>query len=290
VVLETAVKILTNPIFVRMVAALLSAATAFVVGVVGIRMLRRGIVEDAEVSEISGSEATLPLQTSVIIQQLKQQKFALQSEQQADRRRTKTSEQITAAIIAHLPCGVVFVAPNGLVKQANAAARRILGFASPLGMSVGELFRNARVVCESGADMTVAEVFQNALSKRAKPDQFESPYVTPIGDERTLRFTLIPVSAASSEMVGIAVVINDESEVADLNRAKLLDAETSAEMALELRSSLSSIREWVEQMKATNDPQRARNLAADVWADADRLEKLVGGFLAGSDRARAAGA
>jgi PAS domain-containing protein len=290
VVLETAVKILTNPIFVRMVAALLSAATAFVVGVVGIRMLRRGIIEDGDLSEVSGSEATLPLQTSVIIQQLKQQKFALQSEQQADRRRTKTSEQITAAIIAHLPCGVLFVAPNGLVKQANAAARRILGFASPLGMSVGELFRNARVVCESGADMTVAEVFQNALSKRAKPDQFESPYVTPIGDERTLRFTLIPVSAASSEMLGIAVVINDESEVADLNRAKLLHAETSAEMALELRSSLSSIREWVERMKATNDPQRARDLAADIWADADRLEKLVGGFLAGSDRARAAGA
>jgi PAS domain-containing protein len=290
VVLETAVKILTNPIFVRMVAALLSAATAFVVGVVGIRMLRRGIVEDAEFSEISGSEATLPLQTSVIIQQLKQQKFALQSEQQADRRRTKTSEQITAAIIAHLPCGVLFVAPNGLVKQANAAARRILGFASPLGMSVGEVFRNARVVCESGADMTVAEVFQNALSKRAKPDQFESPYVTPIGDERTLRFTLIPVSAGSGEMLGVAVVIKDESEVADLNRAKVLHAETSAEMALELRSSLSSIREWVERMKATNDPQRARDLAADIWADADRLEKLVGGFLAGSDRARAAGA
>jgi PAS domain-containing protein len=253
-------------------------------------MLRRGIIEDGDLSEVSGSEATLPLQTSVIIQQLKQQKFALQSEQQADRRRTKTSEQITAAIIAHLPCGVLFVAPNGLVKQANAAARRILGFASPLGMSVGELFRNARVVCESGADMTVAEVFQNALSKRAKPDQFESPYVTPIGDERTLRFTLIPVSAASSEMLGIAVVINDESEVADLNRAKLLHAETSAEMALELRSSLSSIREWVERMKATNDPQRARDLATDIWADADRLEKLVGGFLAGSDRARAAGA
>jgi PAS domain-containing protein len=284
------VKILTNPIFVRMVAALLSAVTAFVVGVVGIRMLRRGIVEDTDLLENSGSEATLPLQTSVIIQQLKQQKFALQSEQQADRRRTKTSEQITAAIIAHLPCGVLFVAPNGLVKQANAAARRILGFASPLGMSVGELVRNARVVCESGADMTVAEVFQSALSKKAQPDQFESPYVTPNGEERTLRFTLIPLSAASSEMLGVAAVINDESEVADLNRAKILHAETSAEMALELRSSLSSIREWAERMKATNDPQRARDLAADIWADADRLERLVGGFLAGSNRARAAGA
>jgi PAS domain S-box-containing protein len=282
------VKILTNPIFVRMVAGLLSAVTAFVVGVVGIRMLRRGIVEDADLAEVSGSEATLPLQTSVIIQQLKQQKFALQNEQQADRRRTKTSEQITAAIIANLPCGILFVAPNGLVKQANAAARRILGFASPLGMSVGELLRNARVVRESEADVTVTEVFQSALSKKSQPDQFESSYVTPNGEERTLRVTLIPVSAPSSEMLGIAVVINDQSEVADLNRAKILHAETSAEMALELRSSLSSIREWVERMKATNDPQRTRDLAADIWADADRLERLVGGFLAGSDRSRAA--
>ena len=281
-------KILANPIFVRILAAFLSAVTAFVVGVVGIRMLRRGMVEDAELPENSGSEDTLPLHTSVIIQQLKQQKFTLQSEQQAERRRTKTSEQITAAMIANLPCGVLFVAPNGLVRQANAAARQILGFASPLGMSVNELFRNARTLSESGQEIVLAEAFENVLSGRVRGNQFSSSHLTPQREQRALKLTLIPVNTPANEVLGVAAVISDESAMADLQREGVLRAEISAEMALELRTSLASIREWVERMRATAEPQRARDLAADISAEADRLERLVGKFLAGSDRARAA--
>jgi nitrogen-specific signal transduction histidine kinase len=288
VVLEVAVKILANPIFIRILAAFLSAVTAFVVGVVGIRMLRRGMVEDAELPENSGSEDTLPLHTSAIIQQLKQQKFTIQSEQQAERRRTKTSEQITAAMIANLPCGVLFVAPNGLVRQANAAARQILGFASPLGMSVNELFRDARTLSESGQEIVLAEAFENVLSGRVRGNQFSSSHLTPQREQRALKLTLIPVNTPANEVLGVAAVISDESAMADLQREGVLRAEISAEMALELRTSLASIREWVERMRATAEPQRARDLAADISAEADRLERLVGKFLAGSDRARAA--
>jgi nitrogen-specific signal transduction histidine kinase len=288
VVLEVAVKILANPIFIRILAAFLSAVTAFVVGVVGIRMLRRGMVEDAELPENSGSEDTLPLHTSAIIQQLKQQKFTIQSEQQAERRRTKTSEQITAAMIANLPCGVLFVAPNGLVRQANAAARQILGFASPLGMSMNELFRDARTLSESGQEIVLAEAFENVLSGRVRGNQFSSSHLTPQREQRALKLTLIPVNTPANEVLGVAAVISDESAMADLQREGVLRAEISAEMALELRTSLASIRECVERMRATGEPQRARDLAADISAEADRLERLVGKFLAGSDRARGA--
>ena len=85
-----------------------------------------------------------------MIQNLKQQKFELQNEHAIQKRRAKTSEHITAAVIANLPCGVLFIGPNGLVKQANAAARQLLGFASPLGMSPDELFRKTTAVPESG--------------------------------------------------------------------------------------------------------------------------------------------
>ena len=67
-----------------------------------------------------------------MIQQLKQQKHELQTERQAERRRAKTSENISAAVLSNLSSGVMFFTPDGLVRQANAAARRILGFASPV--------------------------------------------------------------------------------------------------------------------------------------------------------------
>ncbi len=41
-------------------------------------------------------------------------------------------------------------------------------------------------------------------------------------------------------------------------------------------------------MSVTADPMRTRSLAADLSAEAERLNKLVGGFLAGRDKARAA--
>ncbi len=154
-------KLLTSPVFVRMAAVFLLAVAGFVVAIVAMRMLRRRIVEDDFLGN-SSSEDSIPLHTATVIQQLKQQKFALQSEQQVERRRAKTSEHITTAIIANLPYGMLFTAPNGLVRQANAAARQILGFASPLGLSVGELFRDAKVISESGSELKVAEVFESA--------------------------------------------------------------------------------------------------------------------------------
>src|SRR5207249_10544465 len=135
------------------------------------------------------------LHTYAVIQQLKQQKFALQNEQQVERRRTKTSEHITAAIIAHLPCGILFVAPNGLVRQANAAARQVLGFASPLGMSLSELLRDARVISESGITVRVTDAFGDAMRGKVGAREFESRYFTPHNEERTLKFTLIPMDA-----------------------------------------------------------------------------------------------
>jgi PAS domain-containing protein len=291
VVLGADVKILLSPTFVRLATVLVSTLAAFVLAVVGVRWLRRRLVESDEILENLGPDnASAIYPYSAIIQQLKQQKFALENEQQVQRRRAKTSEHITASMIAHLPCGVLFVTPNGLVRQANAAARQMLGFASPLGMSLIELFRDAKAVSDSDADSTVAEAFQGALQSKAGTTHFESSYLTPNGEERLLNFTLIPMCAPTGETLGMASVVSDESASADLRRARVLLSETSAEMALELRTSLATIREWAEQMGGTTDREQTRSLAADISAEAGRLEKLVGGFLAGSREDQALGA
>jgi PAS domain-containing protein len=286
-VLEADVKVLTNPLFVRAAIVLFASVSAFLVAVLAVRLLRRKIVEDGDVPNQSGAEISLPLQAYTVIQQLKQQKFALQNEQQQQRRRTKTSEHITASIIANLPVGMVFIAPTGLVRQANTAARRILGFASPLGMSVADLFRESRTFLAGGEEITVREVFQRAAMSALHEDDFECDYEAPSGEQRELKITLIPVRGLENEMVGLAAAIADRAEAAELRREQLLRAEESAELALELRSSLASIRDWADQVKA-GDVSSASGLANDIADEARRLEKVLAGFVAGREKARGA--
>lgn len=282
---------LVSPVFVRMAAVFVLAATAFVMGLAVVRMLRRRLVEESEIGEDLGpenSDATYPY--TAVIQELKQQKFALENEQQAQRRRAKTSEQISAVLIANLPCGVLFVGTNGLVKQANTAAKRILGFASPLGMSVAEVFRDAEANPQAEmAGGSVADLFKSALQSKGPATRFETSYETPNGGERALDVTLVPMSAAAGEMIGVAAVISDKSERADFQQERERNSEASAEMALELRTSLATIREWAEQMSAA-DPEQQQSLAGDISAEAERLERVVGGFLAGSREDQALGA
>lgn len=286
-VLEADVKLLTNPLFVRAAIVLVASVSAFLVAILAVRLLRRKIVDDGEIPSHSGAEISLPLQAYTVIQQLKQQKFALQNEQQQQQRRAKTSEHITASIIANLPVGMVFVAPTGLVRQANSAARRILGFASPLGMSVADLFRESKTFLANQEELAVREVFQRGLQETLHEDDFECDYETPKGEVRELKITLIPVRGLEGEMVGLAAAIADQAEAAELRREQLLRAEESAELALELRNSLASIRDWADQVKAGSGGP-ATGSANDIAEEARRLEKVLAGFVAGREKARGA--
>jgi PAS domain-containing protein len=273
-----------------MAVVFLISAIAFVGGIFVVRALRRRIVEDSTLPDNLGQGDTLYPYTAVI-QQLKLQKFELQNEQQLQRRRAKAYANMATAVIANLPCGVVFIAPNGLVKQCNAAARQILGFASPLGMSLDALFRDATGILDSGLSIRVSDAFRSALQGQVR-NSFEASYRNASGEGRTLRFTLIPLTAAPGESAGMAAVITDESATADSRRAKLMHSEISAEMALELRNSLAIICDTARRLTASTDSQAVTHLAEDVFVEAERLEKVVGGFLAGraDTAASAAGA
>ena len=84
-----------------------------------------------------------------VIQQLKQQKHELAAQHLSERRKAKASDTLSSAILADLSCGVLFLNNAGLVRQANAAARDILGFASPVGLHSSDLFRNATLRSEN---------------------------------------------------------------------------------------------------------------------------------------------
>jgi signal transduction histidine kinase len=276
------VRLLANPLFVRMAGVLVSAVAAFVIGAFAMRFLRRRIVEDEVFADGLAEDTVYPY--SAVIQELKQQKFALQHDQQEQQRRAKTSEHVTASVIANLPCGILFVAANGLVRQANAAARQVLGFASPVGMSIEEVFRDSNALSESGEWVRAADVLKDALHDKPASADLEFYYDTPAKDSKSLRLRSISLHAPSGDSVGAAIVIIDESAVSHQRRTELLRSETSAELALELHTSLATIREYASQMAGSTDREFARTLANDISLETERLSKVVGGFLVDRER------
>ena len=282
-------RILSNPIMLRMALVFVAAGFAFVVGLLLMKRMRRSITEEASFPDAPSAPESFPLHTyHAVIQQLKQQKHELQSSQREERRRAKTSENISAAVLSNLSCGVLFFTPNGLVRQTNGSARQILGFASPVGMSAVEMFRDAELISASdGVYSNLAEAVDASLREKSRFRRLEARYRTPAGEERTLDITVSSVHAPDSEVLGAACLIYDRSEMAEIRRQQELRGEMSAEMALGLRNSLTTIAGYAQQLAASRDPGLARQLAADIAAEAAHLDRTIGGFLAGARAARA---
>ena len=81
-VLEALLRLLTNPIVVRMLVVFIAGAFAFVIGVIVMRRMRRNLDEEVIDSAEPASLDTLPLHTyHAVIQQLKQQKWKYQKYQ-----------------------------------------------------------------------------------------------------------------------------------------------------------------------------------------------------------------
>ena len=68
----------------------------------------------------------------------------------------------------------------------------------------------------------------------------------------------------------------------EIRRQQELRGEMSAEMALGLRNSLTTIAGYAQQLAASQDQELARQLAADIAAEAAHLDRTIGGFLAGA--------
>lgn len=281
-------RILANPVMMRAGVVLAAAVFSFIVAVFFMRRMRQSLTEDTIGKDAPTSIDTLPLHTyHAVIQQLKQQKHELQSEQAMERRRAKTSENISGAILSNLSSGVLFFTANGLIRQANAAAKEILGYASPLGMSAAELFRDASLHAHDHDTRSLADEVQVSLREKSTLRRMEAHYLTPAGDERILDITLTAVPSSTGEFLGAACLINDRTELAQIRRQQDLRGEMSAEMALELRNSLTTIAGYAQQLAASDDHDLARQLATDISAEAAHLDHTIGGFLAAA-KAKAA--
>jgi nitrogen fixation/metabolism regulation signal transduction histidine kinase len=269
------VKLLTNPIVLRMALVLFAAAFSFVMAALLMRRIRKSLGDEAAETKTTGDQ--LPLHTyHAVIQQLKQQKHELLALQQAEHRRAKASENLSATVLSNLSCGVLFFGSNGLARQANQAAKKILGIASPTGMNAEAIFRSDSV------SATVRSVMRDGTPLL----RVDTEYATPANEPRVIEVTVSRVPADDGTMLGVACLINDQTDIAEIRRQIDERGELSAEMALALRNSLVTISGYARQLAQNHDPDLARQLADDIAAEAKHLDRTIGGFLAQSIKAQ----
>jgi PAS domain-containing protein len=274
-------------------AVLICATFAFLLGLLALRKLRKEITEEDELSEVlPRSLDGLPLHVyNTVIQQLKQQKHELLVQSQAEQQRARTSENFSQAVLSNLSSGVLVFGANGLVKSANPAAKTILGFASTTGMSAENVFRSAVVrstmpiLALAGTDESspeavgLAEEVQAVLREGGKRRQVDAEYETPAHEKRFFSMTVSPVLESDGSLLGVACLINDRSELEGIRRQQELHGEISGEMALQLRTSLSTISGYAQQLARNSDPGLAEQLAKDIAQEAAQLDRTLGGFL-----------
>jgi PAS domain-containing protein len=287
------VKLVANPVILRAAVVLFCAGFAFLLGLIFIRLLRKSIDDEADLSAgPSPSPETLPLHLfNTVIQQLKQQKHESEVQSKAEQHRARISETFSQAVLSNLSSGVLVFGSNGLVKASNPAANEILGFASATGMGAEDLFRGAVVLGnshgnahessgESADESTpLADEVDSVLNLGSKRRHVLAEYETPAGATRFLAVTISPVAANDGGLLGAACLIHDLTELETIRRHQELRAELSAERALELRSSLATITGYSQQLASNRNPEIARQLAADVAEESARLERSLGGFL-----------
>jgi PAS domain S-box-containing protein len=275
------VKVLTNPILLRAAVVFFCSACAFVMGLIFIRLLRKAITDEADIT--SGpppSLETLPLHIySSVIQQLKQQRNELQVQSQTEQQRARASETFSQSVLSNLPCGVLVFGTNGLVTTSNPAAKEILGFGATTSMSIEDIFRGAVISASDEEPLRLADEVE-AVLHGGDPRRLEAEYETPADEKRFFSITVSPVPTAEGSLLGVACLINDLSELDRIRRHQQVQDQLSAEKAQPLRASVAKISGYTQQLASSSDLTRNKRLADGIADEAAQLDRCLNEFLA----------
>jgi PAS domain-containing protein len=282
---------LLNPMILRMALLLFAALAAFGLGLFVIRRLRKNLVAQPESLNYAPLAAEgLPVHAyHAVIQQLKQQKHELTTQQLSERRKAKASDTLSSTILSNLSCGVLFLNTSALVRQANAAARKLLGFASPVGLHASDLFRTATLRPDndisssgSGPESTVEQALAPALAGKAAVRGLVVNYFTRDGEGHVLEVTASPVLAEDASLMGTTLVLTDKTDIERIRHDQKMHQEISSELALGLRDSLTTIAGYAQQLACSRDAELAHQLADSIAHEAAQLDRTIGSFLGGT--------
>ena len=277
---------LVNPTVLRMAVLLFAALAAFGLGLFLIRRLRKNLVVEPESLNYAPlATEGLPVHAyHAVIQQLKQQKHELATQQLSDRRKAKASDSLSSTVLSNLSCGVLFLNTAGLVRQANSAARKLLGFASPVGLHVADLFHRASLRLEnpgSGSESSVEQALAPALAGKSAVRGLVVNHFTRDGESHVFEVTASPVLAEDASFMGTTLLLTDKTDIERIRHDQKLHQEISSELALGLRNSLTAIAGYAQQLACSRDPELARQLADSIAHEAAQLDRTIVSFLGG---------
>ncbi len=302
-------RLFQNPVLFRMTLLLIGAGFVLVAGVVFIWVLRRRLIApisraDSRVS-VDNAAFTIAAYDGVI-PKLKEQEQELQRLRRSDRDRATESANMSGAVLSNLGSGVLLFSNTNTVRQANPAAKNLLGHASPFGLHARDIFRGASAVRRS--DNTAGSTGESSQSEGngeidwAVPGpepllaalnsctkqglsyrRMEADYRTPSDESRVLGITLSPVVGADGEGLGTAGLISDLTEITRLSQQVRLResmaalGEMSAGIAHEFKNSLAIISGYAQMLqKGWRSPDHPGVRGPDCGRD----------HLAGSNRQR----
>ena len=282
-------RLLTNPLVLRMAIVFFTAAVLFVIGVALMLRLRKQLTgeTDERRPSVDGPDFQLAAYHGVI-QQLKEKEQELQRIRQQATERATASQNLSDVVLSNLTSGVLVFNASGTVRQANDAARQILGYATAFGMHARDLFRGISELRRETGELA-AETLPDAVSAArngAAYRRLQADYATPQGEKRILGITLSPVRGQAGEAFGAACLISDLTEVTSLERqvrtreqlASL--GEMSAGIAHEFKNSLATISGYAQMLRSDNDPGAIRQFAGKIVDETSNLTRIVTDFLA----------
>lgn len=273
-----------------MLIGLMAAAFALVIGIVLIRKMREEVRDESAPEPLRAADPRFPLETyHAVIERLKEQEKQLQELRRAESERARASENISAALLANLPSGVLLFNPKGLVQQANPAARNILGYGSISGLHARDIFRGSRLLNradDAASSASPISAVEAALRDGTSARRLETEYVTPAGEERVLGLTVSPVLASDGKSLGAACLISDLTEINRLSRQVRMRenlaslGEMSAGIAHEFKNSLATISGYAQMLTAEEQPEVVHDFARKIEAETGNLARVVTDFLA----------
>ena len=282
--------LLQNPVVLKSAVAFVLTVFFIVIGLIIIRQVRREIVSAEEPKRVSADTPRFSLAAyEGVITRIKEQERELATLRRSEAERARESATVSEAIVSNLPSGVVLFNTAGLVRQANPAARALLGYASPSSMHLRGIFKSVSAVRFTTDAITspdapsdqLATAIERSIRENLQYRRIEADYVTPSGEKRVLGITVSPVRHASGEALGAACLLTDLTDITRLSeQVKLKESmaalgEMSAGIAHEFKNSLATISGYAQMLAAEGSSEFATRIADETA----NLSRIVSDFL-----------
>lgn len=286
-------KLLHNPVTLKMTLLGIVCFAILLTGLVLIRKMRRSIQEESEPVRLSQGNAGFTLSTyDGLARQLREQEKELQQLREQYQTETTLAGNINETVLASLACGVLFFDRAGVLRQANRAAKLLLGYSSPFSFHMRDLFRGVgrtRWADTTNEDAQSAvpllRAMQETLRGGAAFPRMKVDYRTPGGQKRVLGVSASAVRGKTNEVVGVSCVLDDLTELAELteevhrteNLASL--GEISTGVIHDFKKSLATVRADAQALMSERSDPSTRLYVQRIVAELDSLARIVDEFL-----------